>query len=195
MPKPSTSKLYQRTKALLTPPSSPPSALALNSKPLESSPASNMTKRSNASSSTTTTFVEQPGPDGRVVQVPKSEWKQPRKIGFFESWYIFYEGMFAGSMLETVGCPPTPLLLTSSSTDHELSPLCSGRKSYFVCSSFLLLRAKESYLTLSRVIADSILVLFLTLLALAASYLPGHLRQIASHARYYAYGTGEYSPR
>ncbi|GAA5880002.1 hypothetical protein JCM16303_004432 [Sporobolomyces ruberrimus] len=149
MPKPSTSKLYQRTKALLTPPSSPPSALALNSKPLESSPASNMTKRSNASSSTTTTFVEQPGPDGRVVQVPKSEWKQPRKIGFFESWYIFYEGMFAGSMLETW----------------------------------------------EKILLHSILVLFLTLLALAASYLPGHLRQIASHARYYAYGTGEYSPR
>jgi hypothetical protein len=63
-----------------------------------------MSKRNAASSpsSNKTTIVEQPGPDGRVVQVPTSEWKAPKKIGTLESWYIFYEGMFAGSMLETV---------------------------------------------------------------------------------------------
>ncbi|GAA5900824.1 serine palmitoyltransferase small subunit family protein [Sporobolomyces salmoneus] len=154
MPRTSPSKLYQRTKALLTPPSSPPTS-TLSSQSLESSPSSSlkMPRRSNAAStthSTTTTIVEQPGLEGEGaggVEVPKSEWKPPRKIGTLESWLIFYEGMFAGSMLEVW----------------------------------------------EKVLLHSILIIFLTLLALAASYLPGHLRQIASHARYYAYGTGEYT--
>ncbi|GAA5983636.1 hypothetical protein JCM5350_004894 [Sporobolomyces pararoseus] len=135
MPKASPSKLYQRTKALLTPPSSPPTVVS-NISP---SSSSKMTKPSTSTStSTTTTILERPEVEsGNLVEVPKSDWKQPKKIGTLESWYIFYEGMFAG---------------------------------------------------------NSILVLFLTLLALAASYLPGHLRQIAAHARYYAYGTGEYVP-
>ncbi|GAA5943817.1 serine palmitoyltransferase small subunit family protein [Sporobolomyces koalae] len=140
MPKASSSKLYQRTKALLTPPSSPPTS---KPSPLETSPSSKMTK------TTVTTIAEHPESTNRVVEAPKSNWKPPKKIGVIESWWIFYEGMFAGSMLETW----------------------------------------------EKVLLHSILVIFLTLMALAASYLPGHLRVIASHARYYAYGTGEYSPR
>jgi len=99
MPKGSTSKLYQRTKALLTPPSSPPSTLATS---LETSPSSSskMSKRSNPSSSTT--IVEQPRAEAGIVEVPKSEWKAPKKIGTLQGWLIFYEGMFAGSMLEVV---------------------------------------------------------------------------------------------
>ncbi|GAA6014761.1 hypothetical protein JCM11491_001970 [Sporobolomyces phaffii] len=142
MPKASPSKLYQRTKALLTPPSSPPNPTLVDKSP------TTMSKRT----TTKSTLVEPSratGTDRSAVQVPTSDWKAPKRIGTLESWYIFYEGMFAGSMLETW----------------------------------------------EKVLLHSILVIFLTLLALAASYLPGHLRQIASHARYYAYGTGEYSPR
>ncbi|GAA5835793.1 hypothetical protein JCM3766R1_005848 [Sporobolomyces carnicolor] len=156
MPKTSPAKLYQRTKALLTPPSSPPNA-PLSHPSLETSPR--MTKRSahETTSTTTTTIAEHPEHEvNDAVRVPKSEWKAPRKIGIVESWLIFYEGMFAGSMLETGG--------------------------------------NVDLVQWEKVLLHSILVLFLTLLALAASYLPGHLRQIAAHARYYAFGTGEYIP-
>ncbi|GAA5948210.1 hypothetical protein JCM3765_001315 [Sporobolomyces pararoseus] len=142
MPKASPSKLYQRTKALLTPPSSPPTVVS------NISPSSSKMPKPSTSTSTTTILERPEVESGNVVEIPKSDWKQPKKIGTLESWYIFYEGMFAGSMLETW----------------------------------------------EKVLLHSILVLFLTLLALAASYLPGHLRQIAAHARYYAYGTGEYVP-
>ncbi|GAA5850620.1 hypothetical protein JCM5353_003963 [Sporobolomyces roseus] len=138
MPKTS-SNLYKRTKSLLTPPSSPPTAVSTIEQ--QTSPSSS----SNSPMGKTSSIIahSQQGESG-VVDVPKSEWKQPKKIGYFESWWIFYEGMFAGSMLEVW----------------------------------------------EKVLLHSLLVVFLTLLALAASYLPGHLRVIASHARYYAYGTG-----
>lgn len=110
MPKTSPAKLYQRTKALLTPPSSPPNA-PLSHSSLETSPR--MTKRSahETTSTETTTIAEHPEHEvNDAVRVPKSEWKAPRKIGIVESWLIFYEGMFAGSMLETVSHVPCRLL-------------------------------------------------------------------------------------
>jgi len=100
MPKTS-SNLYKRTKSLLTPPSSPPTAVSTIEQ--QTSPSSTMGKTSSIIAHS------QQGETG-VVDVPKSEWKQPKKIGYFESWWIFYEGMFAGSMLEVVSCyPPSSL--------------------------------------------------------------------------------------
>ncbi|GAA6063574.1 hypothetical protein JCM10212_003153 [Sporobolomyces blumeae] len=162
MPGKTSSKLYQRTKSTLqsihlpgSPSSSASSAAPSSTSPLPPSPpTSTLASSALFDASSAAASAQNVAAVTAVHGSPHSKrrgtaFSPPRKIGLLESWWIYYEGMFAGSMLETW----------------------------------------------EKVLLHSLLVMFLTLLALAASYLPGHLRVIASHARYYAYGTGDWTPR
>ncbi|GAA5960551.1 hypothetical protein JCM21900_002838 [Sporobolomyces salmonicolor] len=85
---------------------------------------------------------------GRTRTVPQQIWKAPERIGFLERWWIYYEGIFACSMLETW----------------------------------------------EKVLLHSMLFLLACIFYVALSYLPAHLRVLASHGRYYAFGTGDWAP-
>ncbi|ORY88289.1 hypothetical protein BCR35DRAFT_330164 [Leucosporidium creatinivorum] len=55
---------------------------------------------SNAST-TSPNSVTKPLPSQPTVMQPKSIARPPKKIGLLKRWWLFYEGSFAGSMLET----------------------------------------------------------------------------------------------
>ncbi|GAA5929847.1 hypothetical protein JCM1841_000505 [Sporobolomyces salmonicolor] len=140
-------------------------------------------------------------PHGRTRTMPQQIWKAPERIGFLERWWIYYEGIFACSMLETLTLaasfsllslapdtvgegPPScvPLLFTPGwierkargpQTDSTPPPLPASRNSYP---------------------PDSMLFLLACIFYVALSYLPAHLRVLASHGRYYAFGTGDWAP-
>jgi hypothetical protein len=60
-------------------------------------------KRGSSAASTSPATVSEPLPTPPPV-VPASVRRPPQKIGLLKRWWIFYEGSFALSMLETVSC-------------------------------------------------------------------------------------------
>ncbi|GAA5904829.1 hypothetical protein JCM5296_005084 [Sporobolomyces johnsonii] len=116
-------------RAAVSPPPSPPTSTR--------APAA-------APSNSTTLFSSH----GRSKTMPQQIWKAPKQIGFLERWWIYYEGIFACSMLETW----------------------------------------------EKVLLHSMLFLLACIFYVALSYLPAHLRVLASHGRYYAFGTGDWAP-
>ncbi|GAA5874127.1 hypothetical protein JCM1840_000359 [Sporobolomyces johnsonii] len=133
-------------RAAVSPPPSPPTSTR--------APAA-------APSSSTTLFSSH----GRSKTMPQQIWKAPKQIGFLERWWIYYEGIFACSMLETLT----------------------------IAALFSLLWF-DMWPQWEKVLLHSMLFLLACIFYVALSYLPAHLRVLASHGRYYAFGTGDWAP-